>query len=287
MTLVIETGEKEMELWITEQQNENVNFSCRVKKTIYSEKTDFQEIEVLETEFFGKMMILDGVIQTTTFDEFIYHEMIVHVPMLTHPNPKNILVIGGGDGGSVREIIKHKSVESVKWIDIDGKVIEACKTYLPEWNHMIEGSAIVDLKIQDGLAHMKESKGVYDVIIVDCSDPVGPGELLFTYEFYKDIYGALKEDGLFVQQTESPFYHRDLIRRIQKDVGAIYPITRLYTANIPTYPSGLHCFTIGSKKYDPAQPLPTRTPDFETRCYTPESHSASFVLPKYVKELTE
>lgn len=276
-----------MELWVSELQNEDVKFSCRVKKTIYSEKTDFQEIEILETEYFGKMMILDGVIQTTTFDEFIYHEMIVHVPMFTHPEPKKILVIGGGDGGSVREITKHSGVESVHWIDIDGKVIEACKTYLPEWNHMIQNNPIVEVKIQDGLAHMKESKGQYDVIIVDCSDPVGPGELLFTHEFYKDIYGALKEDGIFVQQTESPFYHRDLIRRIQKDVSSIYPITRLYTANVPTYPSGLHCFTIGSKKYDPMKPLAMRVPDFETRCYSPETHVASFVLPKYVKELVK
>lgn len=276
-----------MELWITEQQNENVNFSCRVKKTIYSEKTDFQEIEILETEYFGKMMILDGVIQTTTFDEYIYHEMIVHVPMFTHPEPKRILVIGGGDGGSVREITKHSSAVKVDWIDIDGRVIEACRKYLPEWNETIQGSSIVELKIQDGLKHVKESKGQYDVVVVDCSDPVGPGELLFQYDFYKDIYGALKEDGLFVQQTESPFYHRDLIRRIQKDVSSIYPITRLYTANIPTYPSGLHCFTIGSKKYDPAKPLASRVPGFETRCYSPETHAASFVLPKYVKELVE
>jgi len=274
-----------MELWVTEQQNENVNFTCRVKNTIYSGKTDFQEIAVLETEYFGKMMILDGVIQTTTFDEYIYHEMIVHVPMLTHPEPKRVLVIGGGDGGSVREISKHSCVTKINWVDIDAKVIEACKTYLPEWNPMIKDSEIVELKIEDGLKHMKEVKNQYDVIIVDCSDPVGPGEMLFTYEFYKDIHGALKEDGLFVQQTESPFYHRDLIKRIHKDVSAIYPITRLYTANIPTYPSGLHCFTIGSKKYDPM--IPARTPDFETRCYTTETHRAAFVLPKYVAELVK
>lgn len=276
-----------MDLWISEQQNEDVNFSCRVKKTIYSEKTDFQQIDIVETEFFGKMMVLDGVIQTTTFDEFIYHEMIVHVPMLTHPNPKKVLVIGGGDGGSVREVSKHSSVEKIDWVDIDGKVIKACKTYLPEWNPTIESNPVVALKIQDGIAHMRESKGQYDVIIVDCSDPVGPGELLFTYEFYKDIYGALKEDGLFVQQTESPFYHRDLIKGIQRDVKAIYPVTRLYMANIPTYPSGLHCFTIGSKKYDPMQPAAGRVPDFETRCYSPEAHAASFMLPKYVKELVK
>lgn len=276
-----------MELWITEQQNEDVNFTCRVKRTIYSEKTDFQQIDIMETEYFGKMMVLDGVIQTTTFDEFIYHEMIGHVPMLAHPAPKRVLVIGGGDGGSVREILKHKSVEKVDWVDIDGRVIEACKTYLPEWNYMIWDSPIVERKICDGLKHMKESKGEYDVIVVDCSDPVGPGELLFTYEFYKDIHGALKEDGLFVQQTESPFYHRELIRRIQKDVSAIYPVTGLYTTNIPTYPSGLHCFTIGSKKYDPAETYEGRTPDFDTRWYTTETHKTSFSLPKFISELKE
>ncbi len=276
-----------MELWITEQQNENVKFSARVKRTICSEKTDFQEIEILETEYFGKMMILDGVIQTTSFDEFIYHEMIVHVPMFSHPDPKRILVIGGGDGGSVREIIKHSGVIKVDWIDIDGRVIEACREHLPEWNQMIQNSSVVNLQIRDGLKHMKETREEYDVIVVDCSDPVGPGELLFQYDFYHDIHGALKHDGLFVQQTESPFYHRDLIRRIQNDVKSIYPVTRLFTANIPTYPSGLHCFTIGSKKYDPVRPRESRAPEFETRCYTPETHAASFVLPKYVKELVE
>ena len=276
-----------MELWVTEQQNEDVNFSCRVKNTIFTGKSDFQDISILETEYFGKMLILDGVIQTTTFDEYIYHEMIVHVPMFSHPDPKTVLVIGGGDGGSVRETTKHNSVEKVQWVDIDGMVIEACKTYLPEWNHMLKDKAVVNFKVEDGLRHVREAKEVYDVIIVDCSDPVGPGELLFTYDFYKDIRGALKEDGLFVQQTESPFYHRDFIRRIQKDVGSLYPITRLYTANIPTYPSGLHCFTIGSKKYDPMTPSPERVLDFETRCYSEEVHKASFVLPKYVKELVK
>jgi spermidine synthase len=274
-----------MELWVTEQQNNDVNFTCRVKSTIYTGKSAFQDIAVLDTEYFGKMLVLDGVIQTTTFDQYIYHEMIVHVPMFTHPDPKSILVIGGGDGGSIREVTKHKSAAKVQWVDIDGTLVDICKTYLPEWNPDIEKNKIVDLKIEDGIKHMRESKGLYDVIIVDCSDPIGPGEQLFTYGFYKDIYSALKDDGLFVQQTESPFYHRDLIKGIQKDVSAIYPISRLYTANIPTYPSGLHCFTIGSKKYDPMTPDPDRIPDFETLCYSPEIHKACFVLPKYVKEL--
>ncbi len=276
-----------MELWVTEQQNDDVRFTCRVKKTLFTGKSDYQEISVLETDYFGKMLILDGVIQTTPFDEFIYHEMIVHVPMFTHPSPKKVLVIGGGDGGSMRETTKHSCVEEADWVDIDAMVIETCKKYLPEWNHMLEGNPKVRLKIEDGIKHMRESKGLYDVIIVDCSDPVGPGEQLFTYEFYRDVYEALNDEGLFVQQTESPFYHRDLIRRIQKDVGSIYPITRLYTANVPTYPSGLHCFTIGSKKYDPMAVEERRAPDFETRCYTPEVHGACFVLPKYVRELVD
>ena len=278
-----------MELWITEQQDHDIHFTTRVKKTLYSGKSDFQDIAVLETEYFGKMLVLDGVIQTTTFDEYIYHEMIVHVPMFTHPNPRRVLVIGGGDGGSMREVTRHKCVELAQWVDIDAKVIEICKEYLPEWSGTLIGNPVVQLDIADGIKHMRESQGLYDVIIVDCSDPIGPGEKLFMLEFYQDIYHALKEDGLFVQQTESPFYHKALIRRVQKDVGSLFPITRLYTANIPTYPSGLHCFTIGSKKYDPsAMPSATfRGLDFETRCYTPETHLASFVLPKYVRELTE
>ncbi|MDD2483741.1 MAG: polyamine aminopropyltransferase [Eubacteriales bacterium] len=274
-----------MELWITEQQNEDVNFTCKVNSTIYTGKSEFQEIAVLDTAYFGKMLVLDDVIQTTTFDQYIYHEMIVQVPMFTHPDPKSILVIGGGDGGSIREVTKHKNLEKVQWVDIDKTVVEICKTYLPEWNPDLEKNKIVDLKIEDGIKHMRESKGIYDVIIVDCSDPIGPGEQLFTHAFYQDVYSALKEDGLFVQQTESPFYHRELIKGILRDVRDIYPIARLYTANIPTYPSGLHCFTIGSKKYDPMTPLASRTPDFETLCYSPEIHKACFVLPKYVKEL--
>src|SRR5665648_3621 len=276
-----------MELWVTEQQNEDVNFTTRVKKTLFTGKSEYQDISVLETEYFGKMLILDGVIQTTTFDEFIYHEMIVHVPMLTHPNPKKMLVIGGGDGGSVREATRHECVEALNWVDIDVKVIETCREYLPEWNTTSKENPVVHLQIEDGLKHMKESKGIYDVIIVDCSDPVGPGEKLFMYDFYKDIFHSLKEDGLFVQQTESPFFHRDIIKREQKDVKSLFPVTRLYTANIPTYPSGLHCFTIGSKKYDPLNFNELRNPDFETRCYSKEAHQSSFLLPKYVKELTE
>lgn len=276
-----------MELWVTEQQNEDVNFTTRVKKTLFTGKSEYQDISVLETEYFGKMLILDGVIQTTTFDEFIYHEMIVHVPMLTHPNPKKVLVIGGGDGGSVREATRHECVEALNWVDIDVKVIETCREYLPEWNTTSKENPIVHLQIEDGLQHMKESKGIYDVIIVDCSDPVGPGEKLFMYDFYKDIFHSLKVDGLFVQQTESPFFHKELIKRVQKDVKSLFPVTRLYTANIPTYPSGLHCFTIGSKKYDPLNFNELRNPDFETRCYSKEAHQSSFLLPKYVKELTE
>ncbi len=276
-----------MELWVTEQQNDDVHFTIRVKKTLFTEKSEYQDISVLETEFFGKMLILDGVIQTTTFDEFIYHEMIVHVPMFSHKDPKRVLVIGGGDGGSMREVTRHHCVEIAQWVDIDAKVIETCKEYLPEWSNSVKDNPVVHLKIEDGIKHMRESQGLYDVIIVDCSDPVGPGEKLFMYDFYRDIHHALNEDGLFVQQTESPFYHRELIRSVQKDVRSLFPITRLYTANIPTYPSGLHCFTIGSKKYDPSSLCAGRSLDFETRCYTPETHSACFVLPKYVRELTE
>ena len=148
------------------------------------------------------MLVLDGVFQTSIKDEFMYHESIVHIPMFLHPNPKKVLIIGGGDGGAAREAVRHPEVESVTMVDIDGKVIELSKQYFPEIaKAMIEGDPKLTVKVGDGIAFMREAENYYDVIIVDCSDPVGPGEGLFSYDFYKDTFRALKDDGLFVQQT--------------------------------------------------------------------------------------
>ena len=275
-----------MELWLTENETENLKLTCRVKETLFAGKSAFQSVEVVDSYEFGRMLILDGVFQTSIFEEYIYHEMIAHVPLFTHPRPRQVLVIGGGDGGAVREIVRHEAVETVEMVEIDGMVVEASKEYLPEISSaMREGHPRLKLEIGDGIAHMKEKESFYDVIIVDCSDPIGPGVGLFSREFFQDVHRALKPDGLFVQQTESPFYHQTLISRLYRDIASFFPLTRLYLANIPLYPGGLHSFTIGSKRYDPVTAtLPADMP-FATRYYNQELHRSCFVLPNFVREL--
>ncbi|MDF2875712.1 MAG: speE [Sporomusa sp.] len=276
-----------MELWYTEYQTENLGLTARIKETLYAGRSEFQQVAVVDSLEFGRMLVLDGVFQTSIFDEFIYHEMIAHVPLFAHPNPKTVLVIGGGDGGTIREVVKHQSVEIAEMVEIDGLVVDVSKKYLPEISVALnENHPKLRLKIGDGIKHMQEVENKYDVIIVDCSDPIGPGEGLFTHSFYQNVHKALKPDGLFVQQTESPFFHQDLIKRLKADIASLFPITRVYLANIPLYPSGLHCFTIGSKQYDPINTDGARIPgNFGTRYHNREIQKSCFALPNFMQEL--
>jgi len=275
-----------MQLWCTENQTEHLGLTARVRETLFAGQSEFQDVAVVDSYQFGRMLVLDGVFQTSIAEEFVYHEMISHVPLYIHPNPKRVLVIGGGDGGVVREVVRHDSVEKVEMVEIDGMVVEVSKKYLPEISvAMIENHPKLELRIGDGIAHMAAAENKYDVIIVDCSDPIGPGEGLFTREFYKNVHKALKEDGLFVQQTESPFYHQELIKKITKDVKSIFPIHDMYLAHIPIYPGGMHCFTIGSKKYKPANADLTNRQKLKTRYYNEALQTACFALPNFLKEL--
>ena len=276
-----------MELWYTEYQTENLGLTARIKETLYAGRSEYQQVAVVDSFEFGRMLVLDGVFQTSVFDEFIYHEMIAHVPLFVHPDPRTVLVIGGGDGGTVREVVKHQSVEVAEMVEIDGLVVDVSKKYLPEISVALnDNHPKLRLKIGDGIKHMQEVENKYDVIIVDCSDPNGPGEGLFTHAFYQNVHKALKPDGLFVQQTESPFFHQDLIKRLKADIASLFPITRLYLANIPLYPSGLHCFTIGSKQYDPSQADLNRIPEnLGTRYYNREMQKSCFALPNFVQDL--
>lgn len=273
-----------MSIWFTEKQTEHFGITAEIKRTLHTEQTDFQMLDMVETAEFGNMLILDGMVMTTEKDEFVYHEMVAHVPLFTHPNPKNVLVVGGGDGGVIREVLKHPSVEKATLVEIDGKVIEYSKKYLPEIAGKLEDPR-VDVQVADGFMHIAKSEAVYDVIMVDSTEPVGPAVNLFTKGFYEGIAKALKEDGVFVAQTDNPWFHSHLITNVVKDVKEVFPITRLYTANIPTYPSGLWTFTIGSKKYDPLEIDENRFHDIETKYYTKELHKAAFVLPKFVADL--
>ncbi|MDN7244803.1 spermidine synthase [Planococcus shenhongbingii] len=270
--------------WYTEKQTENFGITMKINKTLHTEQTDFQYLEMAETAEWGNMLFLDGMVMTSEKDEFVYHEMVAHVPLFTHPNPENVLVVGGGDGGVIREVLKHPSVKKATLVDIDGKVIEYSKKFLPSIASGLE-DARVEVIVGDGFMHIAESENKYDVIMVDSTEPVGPAVNLFTKGFYAGISRALKEDGIFVAQSDNPWFKAELIEQVQKDVKEIFPITKLYLANIPTYPSGLWAFTIGSKKYNPLEVPAERFHDIETKYYTKELHNAAFVLPKFVKDM--
>lgn len=277
---------KDINLWFTEQQTKDMRISVRVKQILHREETPFQNLAVLDTDQFGRMLVLDNIIQTNIADEFVYHEMITHVALNTHTAPKKVLVIGGGDGGAVREIIKHQSVEKAVHCEIDGAVIEASRRFLPEISCALDDPR-VEIIVDDGIKHVKENRDTYDVIMVDSTDPIGPAVGLFSAAFYKDIFASLKDDGIFVAQTESPFFNRDFIPGLYQDIAGIFPVTRLYLAVVPTYPGGLWTFTMGSKKYDPLKVDISKIPPMDTRYYSPAVHQACFVLPPFVKELLE
>jgi spermidine synthase len=273
-----------MNLWFTELQTPSVSLSLATTKLLHLENTGFQELAVIENPELGRVLLLDSVVQTTTKDEFVYHEMITHVPLNTHPGPEEVLVIGGGDGGTVREILKHPTVKKVVLAEIDKKVIQAARDYLPEISVGLSDPR-VEIRIGDGNRLVRESTNAFDVIIVDSTDPVGPGEVLFSGDFYRAVFHALRDGGLFVAQTESPFYNASLIARIKQDLSSIFPLTRLYLATVPAYPGGLWSFSLGSKKHDPLELKETDFRPLATRYYSPGVHLAAFTLPPFVQEI--
>jgi spermidine synthase len=277
-----------VDLYLTEQQTDNQRLSVRVTKALHHEKTDFQDLVIVETAQWGRLLALDGFFQTNDIDEFVYHEMGAHVPLFTHPNPKRVLVIGGGDGGMVREVVKHSGVEHVDLVEIDGRVIETSKQYFPNISVALTGNPKVHVHVADGIKWVQDREAEYDVIIIDSSEPVGPGEGLFTPEFYANVFKCLTGDGLMVAQTESPWTNAHVIKRAYSGISKAFPITRLYTCAVPTYPTGLWSFTLGSKVYDPIDAkVHDRFGDMPTKYYTPNLHLAALQLPRFVQAITE
>lgn len=278
-----------MELWYTEEHSPYVRFSIKVDKHLYSEQSKFQRIDVMDSYEFGKFLTLDGCMMLTEKDEFIYHDMIVHVPMATNPNIKNVLVIGGGDGGTIRELTRYKTIESIDLVEIDEMVVEACKLHLQKTACNLEDSR-VKIYYEDGLRYIRHIESKYDLIIVDSTDPFGPGEGLFTKEFYGNCYKALNEDGILVNQHESPYYqmHANSLQKAHEKIVGLFPITKLYSAHIPTYPSGHWLFGFASKKYHPVNDLDENAWNnlgIETMYYNTDVHRGSFAMPNYVKKL--
>lgn len=278
-----------MEMWFTEKHTADVKFSIRVDRQIYTGQSDFQRIDVFESKEFGRFLTLDGYMMLTERDEFIYHEMITHVPMAVHPAVRNVLVIGAGDGGVVRELTRYPALENIDMVEIDPLVVEVSKKYLPQTACRLNDER-VHIYYGDGLRFVRSKEDLYDLIIVDSTDPFGPGEGLFTKEFYGSCFKALKEDGIMVNQHESPFYPEDAVacQRAHKRIVESFPISRVYQAHIPTYPSGHWLFGFASKKYHPVHDLDGARWNLlgiKTRYYTTRLHGGAFMLPAYVEEL--
>lgn len=276
-----------MDVWFTELQCSGLKITCKVLQMLHRELSPYQEIVVLDTEVFGRMLVLDGAIQATIADEFVYHEMLAHVPLCSHPEPRDVLIIGGGDGGCAREVLRHQGIKSVTQVEIDQRVVEVSRHFLPELAASFDDPRM-SVRFEDGIAFVKEREACFDVILVDAPDPVGMAAGLFSGDFYSSIHRALRPDGIFAAQMESPFFNKDLISRVYGSVHGIFPVTRLYLANIPTYPSGLWSFMLGSKQYDPALgPADTAetVANQGLRYFSPEVQRAAFVLPPFVQAL--
>ncbi|MEK3886348.1 polyamine aminopropyltransferase [Bacillus sp. FSL K6-3431] len=280
-----------MNLWYTEDHSSNVRFSMKVEKQHFTGKSEFQKIDILETLEFGKILTLDSLVMLTEKDEFIYHEMITHVAIATNPMIRKVLVIGAGDGGTIRELTKYPSIEHIDMVEIDKMVVDVCKEYLPQTASKLDDPR-VKLHYEDGLKFIRNKENEYDLIIVDSTDPFGPGEGLFTKEFYGNCFHALAEDGILVNQHESPFYAEDAasMKRAHQRIIKYFPICKVYQFHMPTYPSGHWLFGFASKKFHPIQDLDAARWNelgLKTKYYNTDIHVGAFALPNYVKEQLE
>ncbi|RUM59938.1 MAG: spermidine synthase [Persephonella sp.] len=273
-------------IWFTEYWTDNVGITFRVKD-VKKFKSKFQEIALLDTLEFGKMLVLDGLIQTTEKDEFIYHEMISHPAMFLHPNPEKVLVIGGGDGGTVREVLKHKSVKEVHLCEIDEEVILVAEKYLPSISYQLKNPK-VKIFIEDGNQFLEENKNSYDIIIMDNSDPIGASEVLFKAEFYEKVKRALKKGGIMVAQTESPILQKNYFKNAVSEIKKIFKNVGVYLAYIPTYPSGMWSFSIASEDIDIFNlDRELKLEGIDLRYFNSDIFKSLYVLPTFVSDIID
>lgn len=260
--------------------------SMLMTEEVHREKTEHQDLVIFENPIFGKVLALDGVIQATEADEAIYHEMMVHVPLLSHENPTSVLVIGGGDGGILREVVKHQSIQRVLLVEIDGGVVNLSKKYLPKLSSGAFEDPRVEVLIQDAAEYVKKCKETFDVIICDSTDPFGPGKVLFAPEFYAVCKKLLKKNGIFVNQNGVPFLQKEELTLTLKNRSPYFKHVTFYTAAIPSYVGGVMAFGWASdKKYRVSeQVLEQRLAKLKGSLYyyTPAIHKAAFSLPGYV-----
>lgn len=259
-----------------------VEYSYEVERILYKGKSKFQDIMVFENPHFGRMLILDGIVQLTERDEFFYHEMLAQVVMHAHPDPRTVVVVGGGDGGTVREVLKHRSVEKLYFVEIDPEVIRVSKEFFPTVSGSVDDPR-VEIRNMDGAEFIRTRSSDVDVIIVDSTDPIGFARTLFSDEFFASVKKALREDGMYVTHSESLLLHSDIVTEVQQTLKKTFPVVDLYTAPIATYPGNWWAFDVGSMKLDPRQ---MRRPfAIEAKYYSEEMHGHSFVPPGFYEKV--
>lgn len=284
----METYSKILDGWFSEicPMWPGVALSLEIEKVLYSKKSKFQQIDLFQTKNFGKMLVLDGIIQLTEPDEFAYHEMMAHVPMFAHPKPETVLVVGGGDGGVLREVGRHDCVKHIDFCEIDEEVIKVAKEFLPDIACGFDDPR-VEVHIGDGNAFVQKQNKKYDVIIVDSSDPIGPGEALFEKPFYEALKKALKPGGVIATQGESFFLHKDCVINLVNITKSLFPVQAYSYILVPTYPGGhigICLGSLGPEIKKPARKISNNLQE-QLKYYSPEMHEASFVLPYFARKM--
>ncbi len=276
---------------VFEQQTDHLQLGFRITETLLSTQTPYQKLDVYQTVEFGKLMMLDDKVMLTERDEYFYHEMLVHPAMLTHPDPKRVAVIGGGDGGAVREILKHPSVEEVLWVEIDGAVVDASREFFPSVSHIALSDPRVSLQVAPGEDILPQYDHHFDVLIVDSTDPIGPAVPLFEAPFFKMCQRSLQTQGIYVTQCGTPLYYPNEIHSVSQQLRQVFDQVRFYVGFIPFYPSGLWSYVLGSQVELQADLARVRdryqAAPFNCKYYTPDIHQASAMLPKFVQDLVQ
>ena len=273
-----------MDLWVEERHQDSHAYRFRVERVFFRGQSEFQTVDIVETAAHGRMLLNDGLIMLSERDEFVYHEMIAHVPLLVHPSPRRVLVIGGGDGGTVRECLKHPSVEHVRLVEIDAMVVDACREHIPSCAGCLDDPRVT-VTIADGVAFVAGTDERYDVVLVDSTDPIGPAQPLFGPAFYTDVRRVLTDQGLVVSQCENPWYESAGQGSLLAILGELFPVVSLYNYHNLTYPGGLWSFSFASKGPRPGgEPAPERVAALgELQWWTPAIQRAAFALPAFQK----
>lgn len=273
--------------WFTEEHRESCRVGIRIADILHEEVTPHQRIVVYESPFFGKVLTLDDLVMLTERDEFVYHEMLVHVPLLAHPQPRSALVVGGGDCACLRELLKHSELERIVLCELDEAVTQVCERFLP-WVAAATKDPRVVLRFEDAVRYVSDTAERFDVIVVDSTDPVGPAARLFERRFYRAARRVLRPGGVLAAQSESPHWSAELVSRIFSELRTVFPHVAPYLGGVPSYPSGFWSWAYASENPPPEGPVGverSRAIAAQCRYYNPEAHRGAFLLPTFVREL--